>query len=272
MTEREYNEAEGVRRSDLWMMRESPEKYLWAKIHPDAESSPALVFGAMVHKLMLEHETFIQEYAIAPAVDRRTKDGKAAWQEFLDAAESRTVITVDDYARAADMVEAVHNHPIADRLINGIGEHEKALFWTDPDTGIKCKARIDALVGRGKDMMVVDYKTAADAKTDVISRKIFQYGYHLQAWMYTEAVRINYGMKERPPFVLVVQEKKPPYSVNVIRVTDEVTAVGGDEFRLYIGMLHQCEETGYYYGLNGPFDEMNEAYLPGWVSVGDDEE
>ena len=29
MTESEYNSIEAVRRSDLWRMHESPEKYLW---------------------------------------------------------------------------------------------------------------------------------------------------------------------------------------------------------------------------------------------------
>lgn len=272
MTEREYNEAEGIRRSDLWLIRESPEKYLWHTTHPDDEPTPALVFGAMVHKLMLEPETFRDEYVVAPFVDRRTKEGKAAWQEFLDSAEGRTVITAEDLAKACDMVDAVKRHRIADRLINGAGEHEKAFFWTDPDTGEKCKARVDVLVGKGEDTMIVDYKTAADARTDIMNRKIFQFGYHVQGYMYSQAVRINLGLKELPAFVLVVQEKKPPYSVNVIRLTKDVIMAGEDDFRLFIGMLHQCKETGYFYGLNGPFDEMNEAYPPAWVSAGDEED
>ena len=44
MTEKEYNEHPGVRRSDLWKISESPEKYLWAIQHPVGQS-PALVFG-----------------------------------------------------------------------------------------------------------------------------------------------------------------------------------------------------------------------------------
>ena len=272
MTEREYNEADGVRRSDLWMMRESPEKYLYAVTHPDEEKTPALVFGSMVHKLILEPETFGDEYVLAPVVDRRTKEGKAMWQDFLDRAGEKTVITMEDYAKACEMAEAVEKHRIANGLINGGGKHEEALFWTDPDTGEKCKVRVDVLIGEGDNMMVVDYKTAADARTDVMSRKIFQYGYYMQGYMYSQAVRVNYGLKELPPFVLVVQEKKPPYSVNVIRLTKDVIMAGEDDFRLFIGMLHQCKETGYFYGLTGPFDEMNEAYLPGWANPGEEED
>lgn len=273
MTEREYNDAEGIRRSDLWLIRESPEKYLWHTTHPDDEPTPALVFGAMVHKLMLEPETFRDEYVVAPFVDRRTKEGKAAWQEFLDSAEGRTVITAEDLSKAFDMVEAVKHHRIAGRLINGIGEHEKAFFWTDPDTGEKCKARVDVLTA-GPDGLwaVIDYKTSADASTEAFNRSIFKYGYHLQSFMYSEAVRVNLGLKDRPDFIFVVQEKKAPYSVNVVKATEDVVRAGEDAFREYIGVLHNCKETGYWYGYNGAFDEINEAYLPGWIAVGDEEE
>ena len=34
MTEREYNEAEGIRRSDLWKIEDSPEKFKYNLEHP----------------------------------------------------------------------------------------------------------------------------------------------------------------------------------------------------------------------------------------------
>ena len=55
MTEREYNEANGVRRSDLWRMNDSPEKYKYFLDNPP-ESTPALVFGSACHKMILEPE------------------------------------------------------------------------------------------------------------------------------------------------------------------------------------------------------------------------
>lgn len=38
MTEKEYNEAQGIRRSVLWRMHESPEKYKWFLEHPEPET------------------------------------------------------------------------------------------------------------------------------------------------------------------------------------------------------------------------------------------
>ena len=45
MTEQEYNQAEGIRRSDLWKMEDSPEKFRYFSEHP-AEQTPAMAFGS----------------------------------------------------------------------------------------------------------------------------------------------------------------------------------------------------------------------------------
>ena len=273
MTEREYNDAEGVRRSDLWLMHDSPEKYQWAVTHPDTEKTPALIFGSMVHKLLLEPKDFTNEFVIAPEVDKRTKDGKAQWQAFLDSAEGKTVISIDDYAKAAEMAEKAITEPYVKKLLSG--DHERAFFWVDEDTGENCKVRVDMLTEIDGKFMIADYKTTLDARTDVfVNRDMQKYGYALQAYMYAEGVKQTLGLDYLPDFQFVVQEKKPPYSVNVITVYADsaVMTHGQDMFREYIGTLHQCKETGYWWGPMGPFGEPNEAYLPGWIQMGEEDE
>lgn len=264
MTEKEYDQTEGIRRSDLWKMKESPEKFMWHMTHPE-EPTPALIFGTAAHKMLLEPKTFSDEFAVSGTYDRRTKEGKEAYKAFLETAGDKTVIGSDDYQTVCDMAKAVKAHPIAKKLIRG--KHETALFWNDPDTGETCKVRLDILKGGKRKPMVVDYKTAANASTAVFNQKLFKYGYHMQAFMYTEAVRQAYRLTERPPFLFIVQEKTPPYSVNVIRASEDVIAAGEDEFRMLIGTYHQCKETGYWFGYSGPFDEVNETWLPGWYST-----
>ena len=269
MTEQEYNQHEGIRRSDLWKIRESPEKYLWSIGHPEPPT-PALVFGAMVHKMLLEPLSFSNEYAVAPNVNRRTKDGKEAWQRFSEENAGKTIVSTADFDQADDMVNAVMSHPIAQKLLGG--KAEMPIFWTDEDTGELIKCRLDMLTELDGNPVVVDYKTAGNAQTDVFDRKIFDLGYHVQAYMYTEAAMHELNLTERPDFIFIVQEKKPPYSVNVIRVSEEVMTHGMDTFRELIGILHQCLETGYFPGYNGPMDEVNETYLPGFINLGDKED
>lgn len=267
MTEQEYNKHEGVRRSDLWKIRESPEKYLWAIEHPEPPT-PALIFGSMVHKLLLQPDGFVDEYAIAPESDRRTTLGKQDWELFYERSRGKTAVKLADYNTANDMVNAVTRHPIARKLLNG--EVEKPLFWTDADTGEPCKVRLDMLTELGGKPVVVDYKSANCAKTEVFNRKMFDFGYHMQAYMYTEAVMQCMGLEERPPFVFVVQEKQAPYAVNCIVATDAVINAGMDVFRECIGILHECKTTGNFYGYNGKGGDLNEALLPKWMGGDDD--
>ena len=268
MTEREYNQANGVRRSALWHMRESPEKYKYFLENPEPQT-PALLFGAAVHKMLLEPDKFFDEYAVLPNVDRRTKAGKEEYERFLETLGERTAITQDDYTTAYDMTSKARSVPMVEKLLKG--EHEKSIFWTDEDTGIKCKVRLDLLTEIDGRFVVADYKSANNAKTEIFNNKMFDFGYHLQAYMYTEAVMKELKLDYRPDFIFIAQEKKAPFALNLILVTEDVMTAGMDAFRLYMGMLHYCEQTGYWYGYNGPFDEVNESFLPGWMTMGEEE-
>ena len=84
MTEKEYRQHPAISRSELWHIRESPEKFKWYREHPE-QPSPALIFGQVFHKLALEPNTFYDEFAVAPIIDRRTKDGKLHGLNLLKA-------------------------------------------------------------------------------------------------------------------------------------------------------------------------------------------
>ena len=146
-------------------------------------------------------------------------------------------------------------------------------FWKDKDTGEQCKVKLDRLVRIGKRFVVVDYKTAMSARTDEFCHSAIKYGYHLQAAMYTEGVMRKKRLKYRPDFAFVVQEKKEPYSVNVIYVTADSSFMlyGCDTFRELLGTLHQCKLTDNWYGYLGAFGEMSEAFLPGYISLAEEE-
>lgn len=269
MTEQEYNSIQAVRRSDLWRMHESPEKYQWFLEHPP-EPTPALIFGTAAHKMLLEFDSFFDDFAVAPNVDRRTKAGKEEWERFLTESKGKTVISGDDFTTAREMAMKALSVPFVRQLLEG--KHEQAFFWTDEDTGIECKVRTDILTEMDGKVVIADYKTTANAKTDIFNQSVFKHGYYLQAWMYSEAVRINMKLSYRPDFYFLAQEKHAPYSLNVIQVTEDVMTAGMDCFRELIGTLALCRRTGFYFGYNGVYNEPNETYLPGWMTMGDEEE
>ena len=262
MNEREYNEADGIRRSDLWKMEDSPEKFRYFLEHP-VEQTPAMAFGSACHKMILEPETFGDEYAIMPSCDRRTKEGKATYDAFIAMANGKSVISEADSIIMAEMEAELEKCVLAKKLIRGKGESEVPFFWTDPDTGETCKIKLDRLVKYNRKWYVVDYKTCASAETFRFNSEIFKLGYYFQAGMYCEGVKIAKKLKKLPGFLFVAQEKKPPYSVNVIEVSEEVMDAGIAKFHQLMDRYHQCKVLDQWPGYVGTVP--NDSYLPTWM-------
>ena len=272
MTEKEYNAREGIRRSDLWLIHDSPEHFRWRMDNPEEEEpTPALIFGQAAHKLVLEPGDFTDEFAVAPdGIDRRTKDGKAAWASFMETNAGKTVIDRDTFNQILAMSQKAMSNPTVARLLSG--RKEVPFFWTDQDTGVKCKAKLDCLTYLDDMPVVVDYKTCKSAKTDDFMRDAYKYGYHVQAAMYTEAVMQLQHLTERPMFVFVAQEKEGPFAINVITVPEDTMNFGLDTFRELIGTYKACSESGDWFGYTGSGDQPNELSLPGWMKKKEDEQ
>lgn len=272
MTEKEYRQSEGISRSELWRLRESPEKFKWYQEHPEP-STPTLVFGAAVHKLLLEPDTFDAEFAVAPECDRRTKDGRDTYNAFMAASDGKSIISLADYEKAAEMAQKALETPFVKKLLDG--EHEKPFYWVDDLTGELCKIRVDCISTIGGRPVIVDYKSAADASTDGFTRSAVNYGYTFQSGMYLEGVCQNLyhksilsllGTGEAPIFVFIVQEKNPPYSVNICQADDLFVKYGYDIFRELLGLYKDCKESNNFFGYLGKYDVINNLSLPAWLA------
>lgn len=260
MIEKEYRQLEGISRSELWRLRESPEKFKYYQEHPE-EPTPALIFGAAVHKILLDPDGFDDEYAVAPECDRRTKDGREAYNAFPAAAEGKDVISQADYDTALLMAKIVRETAFVGKLL--AGEKEKPFIWTDELTGEVCKVRVDAITEVNGRPVIVDYKTTNDASTESFMRTAVNYGYDFQAGMYCEGVAKATGQK--PIFVFIAQEKTAPYAVNILQADDVMIQRGYDLFRELLGIYHQCIESGNWYGYLGAYNVINNLTLPAWL-------
>ena len=241
-----YNELPAVRRSELWEIRKSPAHYLYAVQHPE-EDTPALAFGTAAHKYILEQDDFWNHYAIAPEVDRRTKDGKATWIRFVTEMEQtgKSSISISDYMMIEEMDAAIKANPTAAELLK-TGQHEVPIQWNDPVTGEPCKCRPDCLTEYKGQKYIVDYKTTQSCEDGHFERSCRQYGYKLQAAMYTEGLFQTELTEYR--FAFVAQEKKAPYAVRVYFCDGGFIEEGMNLFRELIGIYHDCKTKGEWPG------------------------
>lgn len=262
MTEKEYRQSEGISKSSLFRMTESPEKFKWALDNPEPPT-PALVFGQFVHKLILEPETVDDDFIVAPTVDKRTKEGKAMWAEFMGLVkDGQQIIDSGTCAVGLEMRRVAQDSPYVKRLLKG--EHELPMFWTDELTGEKCKARLDCLTEVDGKHIIVDYKTTANASTDAFMNTAVKYGYDFQAAMYSEGYKAVTG--NDCIFVFIAQEKTAPYAVNILQADEVFLRRGRDTFRQLIGIYHDCKQSDNWYGYLGPYNIINNLALPVWLA------
>lgn len=241
-----YDSIPAVRRSDLWELRKSPLHYLYAVQHEN-EPTSALRFGTAAHKYILETSDFWKAYVLEPEVDRRTKDGKATWNQFqTELVESgKSSVSISDYTTICEMDEAIRSNWTAASLLK-TGRHEVPVQWTDGETGELCKCRPDCLTEYKGEKYIVDYKTTTSCEDGHFERACRTYGYKLQAAMYCEGV-FNETL-EPYKFAFVAQEKNPPYAVRVYFCDQGFIDEGMEIFRELIGIYHKCKETGIWSG------------------------
>ena len=239
-----YDNIPAVRRSELWEIRKSPAHYLYNATHPE-EPTAALLFGTAAHKYIREPEDFWNEYMIAPNVDRRTKAGKEAYAAFLEELGDKTAIAEKDFKIIEEMDEAIRANATASALLKS-GRHEVPIEWLDDTTGEPCKCRPDVLTEYDGEKYIVDYKTTTSCMNGHFERACKQYGYQLQAGMYTEGVFAQEFDDYR--FAFVAQEKTAPYAVRVYFCEPDFVMEGMDLFHDLLEIYHKCKEAGEWPG------------------------
>jgi hypothetical protein len=173
-----------------------------------------------------------------------------------------------DYEKALAMVEVVRRHPLAGPLFLE-GKPEQSLFWTDPESGVQMRARLDWL-GEKRDsrLLIVDYKTARAVDLASIEKAIYEYKYHMQRVQYVDgAIALDLG-DEDTEMVFVFQSKTPPYLVHPIQLEMNAIRLGRARIRRALQIYLKCLESGYWPG----YDETSYAALPPWAERRDEEE
>ena len=104
-----YHATDAISHSKLEVFRRRPalyhRKYVM-KVVPDADSS-AFAIGRATHAAVLEPQPYGTLYARRPdGIDRRTKEGKAAWEQFAQANVGKTILDGEDFALVEQMLEA----------------------------------------------------------------------------------------------------------------------------------------------------------------------
>ena len=246
----EYQALSGVNFSTLKHMASSPLHYKHALDAPNV-ATDAMEFGSAVHCAVLEPDEFPIRYALWDGGTRRGKE----WDAFVDANEGRTVLRECDYLRALAVRDAVRSHPAASDLLRG--DSEVTATWTDPETDIECKARLDHI----NEDCAIDVKTTTSVDPFEFARTVGRMHYHAQLAHYANGAELP-----RNPHIIAV-ESQEPFDVVVYRLPDDALSAGRALVSEWLHRVASCRESGRWPGRSAAVQDLT---LPPWMLEDDD--
>ena len=255
MAAERYFAAEGVSKSMLDILSYGTPAHLHAYMNAEAEveETAAMRFGSIVHRALLEPDTFKDNFYVKPAdIKYSTKDGKLWKEEHSD----KPVIDIEDYQDLLGMLIAVRAHPFAQRLIHG-GKCEQSIFVQD-QLGTLRKSRLDLLT---KGNVLPDIKTVdAVCTVEEFERRIHRYRYHVQAAYYIDNCRLL-GI-DKQTWMFLILERHAPYLVRCLQLLPEVIEFGRKLYARDLQLYRNCLESGEWPGWGDSYEDVG---LPEWI-------
>lgn len=261
-----YVTMPGVNWSSLKHINDSPAAYRWHKDN-DRPDTTALKMGRYIHALVFEPETIERDYAVYTGEGTRsTKEYKAFAAEHpgVTIFKANEVETMESAAKAVRACKDVR--PYLD--MGGVYEH--TLTWTDPETGLPCKCRLDWYIPEAN--ILIDLKSAASVEMRRWVSSLMRLDYPGQLAHYGNGIKANYGA-EPAKVIIVAVEKSPPFDVLVQPIGDEMRTLAADRVADLMRRLKTCTDTDQWPGRYTepmPLDRETSG-VPTWIFGGDDD-
>lgn len=281
----EYAAIDAVNWSSLKQGIQSLKHYRDA-LDVERKDTPAMRFGRAVHCACLEPDEFPRRYVIddGTAADlappRNTKAGKEAWAAFCadhpdcgiltpdewraaafaDLHPGKELLSDDEYTAALACRDAVRSDPFAAPYLVGL-RPEVSIEWTDAETRLRCKARLDGILADGTD---VELKTARTIAYGPFASDAWRRGYYHQL-AFRRLGLIALGI-DVPCQRWIAVESARPFDVGTFAPHPTAMDKADEEVRELLIRLAHAKKTNVW---PGQYWEGERDLIPAWM-VGDD--
>jgi hypothetical protein len=249
-TRSEYDSTKALNYSGAKMLLVSPAHYKNYLDKP-REETKALRVGSLTHAKVLQPELVHDTFAIAPEIDRRTKQGKETYDEFLKSAEGKTVVSQEEWTLTNDVSSSMRC--ILNRL--GVTFIKTELMFTTEINGCPIKCAIDAV---GDDDYLYDLKTCESASAKDFLRSVLNYRYNLQQYFYRSAYESAFGSRLKG-FRFIAVEKESPFAGAIFELGAEVITSASFDFERVLTLYKSCTALDQW---NGYPEEVQVIDLP----------
>lgn len=251
-----------------------------AKEH-EKESKKHLDFGTLAHAMFLEPHVFENEFSVLPNnapkpptdVMRNAKNPSAdsiARIEWWDAWEAQNgnkiTITEEQLAGAMRIVWNLKCLSTSGIMANNAGMAEASIFFTDPIYDLPLRIRPDYHIipcDRFPNGLIIDVKTANDARPMAFSKACANFAYDLSAAMYREGFQQYYQTEDKPDFIYMVAENDAPFVAKQYKASDLFLSVGEVRYRKAKELLAESKLMNEWQGYS---IDLEEIFLPSYLT------
>lgn len=206
------------------------------------EATPAMMMGTLIHRLLLGKGASIE---VIEADNFMTKDAKERRDAAL--ADHRLPVLARVLKEAQEV--AVQLRKRIDELGFPLsGDSELPIAWTESGAfgDIECRALLDHLVleraaGVPISAAIYDVKTCSSANPESCGKRVYDYGYDIQAAAYTRAVAALYPELEgRITFTFLFCELERPFVVTPARCGGTLRRIGESRWERALSTFAKC--------------------------------
>ena len=236
----DYHAHPAISRSRLWQFIQSRRAF---ERNEPVTQTDTMRLGTLVHALLLED----RPCAVSVPNELLSVDGKVstkaakAWRAEQEA-NGLLVLPPDEIQTAERMAASVRERLEAWLLRPSL--REQSIYWQHEPTGLDLRCRTDWLIPNGGTTFILDLKTTESNKPFKFKKSIEEYGYHLQAVMYSEGVRAWTGKDVDTEFYFVGVEKEPPYVCCIHAIEPDSLIRASEMFESSLHSLARCLKTG----------------------------
>ena len=238
--------------SSIKEFAKSPKHYIHYVL-AKRESNKAMDLGSLLHCLIMYPSKFNDQFIISPNVDRRTKDGKAIWEDFVGGSFGKTIISEDELSEATQITDSVMSNWKIKTTVTECNTFEQEFAFNIQ--GLPFRGFVDGI----KDgEYIIEIKTMNDASPSNITREFFNRKYHIQAGLY--------NLVHKLPVKYLIVETKAPYNYMLVDATDAYIKKGQEELMELTEKFVTCMDLDAFNAGYG-FMESKEFLidLPSWV-------
>lgn len=253
-----YVSLAAMNHSTLKRMKKSPAHFKYERA---TEPGDGARLGTATHTLLFEPERF---KPIPPPINPKTGNpfgsGTKAWDEYA-AQNPDALIMSDDEARTCrEQVSALKAHAtLGPPLTADNGVNEVTLVWTDEETGMLCKARLDRYVPHfgAIDLKTVDINIGSDGEG--FARQAINLSYHSAQAFYQRGMRAC-NLTDTS-FLFAVVESDAPFGIKVYELGEATLRCGEVLVSEWMGKLAKALRTGEWPGYH---DGITTLEAPEW--------